>query len=276
MKEDKVNEPMMEHLDDLVRRAVAGNKNALEGVVKAIQDKVYNLALRMLWHPEDAKDATQEILIKIVTRLSSFKHQSKFETWVYRIASNETLNFKAKHNRHVEGFGHFANQLQQGLDQGIIRGVNQAEHALMVQEAKIGCSTAMLQCMNRESRLTYILGEIIEFNSREVGAILGVKPETVRKRLSRSRKQVKAFVQGNCGLVNPERPCRCAKKVNYALQAGMINPNHLLFAGKPSLRLMEAIDQIDNEVALFQSNPAYKAPRKLYRAVRQVVDKKGF
>ena len=74
-----------ESLEQLVAKAADGDKVALEEVVRQIQDKVYGLALRMLWHPADAEDAAQEILIKIITHLGSFRGDSAFMTWVYRV-----------------------------------------------------------------------------------------------------------------------------------------------------------------------------------------------
>ena len=65
-------------LEVLVERAKAGDGAALEAVVRAIQDRVYNLAIRMLWHPADAEDATQEILIRVITNLGSFRGESAF------------------------------------------------------------------------------------------------------------------------------------------------------------------------------------------------------
>src|SRR6266852_1838616 len=75
-------------LDQLVELARDGNEEALVAVVRAIQDRIYNLALRMLWHPSDAEDATQEILLKVITRLRQFRRESTFMTWVYQIATN--------------------------------------------------------------------------------------------------------------------------------------------------------------------------------------------
>ena len=66
--------------------AVAGNSAALENIMRATQQPVYNLALRFLWHPQDAQDNTQEILIKVMTNLSSFRGESAYGTWAYRIA----------------------------------------------------------------------------------------------------------------------------------------------------------------------------------------------
>src|SRR5712691_386510 len=78
----------------LVARARAGNREALEELVRRHQGWIYNIAVRMLYHPQDAEDATQEILLKAVTRLSSFEGRSSFRTWLYRIAVNHLLNTK--------------------------------------------------------------------------------------------------------------------------------------------------------------------------------------
>ena len=59
-----------------------------------LQGDIYGLALRMLWNREDAEDATQEILVRAVTRLAQFDFRSKLKTWVYRIAVNYILDVK--------------------------------------------------------------------------------------------------------------------------------------------------------------------------------------
>src|ERR1700719_3409294 len=79
---------------DLVLRARSGDRQALEDVVQRHQAWIYNIAVRMLYHPQDAEDATQEILIKVLTRLSSFEGRSSFRTWLYRIVVNHVLNMK--------------------------------------------------------------------------------------------------------------------------------------------------------------------------------------
>lgn len=83
-------------LQEQVQKAQAGDPQALEAVVLHIKDLVYNLALRMLLFPEDAKDASQEIIIKVITHLSTFQAKSNFKTWVYRIAANYLLTIKGK------------------------------------------------------------------------------------------------------------------------------------------------------------------------------------
>src|ERR1700744_923021 len=80
--------------EELVTKAQAGDKDALEKLVRRHQPWVFNIAIRMLWHREQAEDATQEILIKVVTKLSTFRGQSQFRTWLYRIAVNHLLNVR--------------------------------------------------------------------------------------------------------------------------------------------------------------------------------------
>src|SRR5215469_17519598 len=86
------NSPTDHEDQNLVMRARSGDRTALEDLVQRHQDWIYNIAVRMLYHPQDAEDATQEILIKILTRLSSFEGRSSFRTWLYRIVVNHLLN----------------------------------------------------------------------------------------------------------------------------------------------------------------------------------------
>src|SRR5260370_13982890 len=74
--------------------ARSGDRQALEELIERHQTWIYNIAVRMLYHPQDAEDATQEILIKLLTRLSSFEGRSSFRTWLYRIVVNHVLNMK--------------------------------------------------------------------------------------------------------------------------------------------------------------------------------------
>jgi len=262
----------MNELEELVKKAVDGNKHSLDKVVKSIQDIIYNLAVRMLWHPEDAKDATQEILIRIITNLGSFKHKSSFKTWVYRIASNYLISFKQTHFQHTLSFDEFEMQLNQGFSDSIEYTSNEAELKLLVEEAKIGCSNAMLQCLSAESRLTYIIGEILEFNSNEGAIILDVTPEGFRQKLSRARKKLHQFLHKNCGIINPINQCRCDRKVESSVAKGLIQPGNLLFVRDiRDIKLIDIIDNIENEVALYQTNPDYSAPERLLQEVKKII-----
>jgi len=82
--------------DLLVTAALSGNQQALEELISRHQGWIHNIAVRMLWNPQDAQDTTQEILLKIVTYLSSFRRESAFRTRAYRIVCNHVLNCRRR------------------------------------------------------------------------------------------------------------------------------------------------------------------------------------
>lgn len=77
-----MNKKTNKEMQDLVEKATAGDKKALETLVAEVQNLVFNLSLRMLGTFADAEDATQDILLKMITHLSSFRGESAFTTWV--------------------------------------------------------------------------------------------------------------------------------------------------------------------------------------------------
>lgn len=173
-----------EELEGLVQKAIDGNRAALEQLAASIRDGIYNLGMYMLWHPEDAEDATQEILIRIITSLGSFRQEAKFTTWAYRIAVNYLLTSrKRRAEQESITFDDFATDLIQGLSSPP-KGPGLPDQKLLEEEVKIGCTRGMLLCLDRPHRLAYVLGEVFEVNSEEGGELLGISPQAYRKRLS--------------------------------------------------------------------------------------------
>jgi RNA polymerase sigma factor (sigma-70 family) len=107
---------MRSDLGALVERARNGDRESLAHVVEQIQGPIYNLALRMLWHPEDARDATQDILIRVITHLGSFRGDSRVQTWVYRVAANYLITVRqSRVEEQNYTFDRFADELRDGL-----------------------------------------------------------------------------------------------------------------------------------------------------------------
>lgn len=267
----------------LVEKAKKGDKEALEDLVQAIQNQIYRLAMRMLWHPEDAEDATQEILVRAITHLSDFQGKSSFSTWIYRIATNYLLNVRKKNSTEEITFEWLAKDLDQGLSDQQQMMENENDHRLFVEEIKIGCSQAMLQCLNREHRMVYTLGEILEINSKEGASILDISPATFRQRLSRARVQIQKFMQKKCGLVRPNNPCRCEKRVDHAIKEGRVNPDKLLFAHHPknvkqqeAVKHLDEIKELDRVVAVFRSHPDYQVPETFLNSIRLLFTSEKF
>lgn len=276
---------MKPNLESLAEKVKAGDKEALEELVERIRDRIYGLAIRMLYHPADAEDATQEILIKIITHLEGFKGESSFATWAYRVASNHLLTtHKRRAERWALSFEKYEQQIDRGLSEAGPVSFNEAEQGLIVEEVKLACMQGMLLCLKRDVRLAFILGEVFGFKGSEGAEILDITPEAFRKRLSRGRKQIREFMVKKCGLVNPANPCHCVHHVAHDVKSGWIDPENLLFAKHPchsrinsiAARRLQELDELGRVTALFHSQPEYAAPEAFVEFMKNLVDSGKF
>lgn len=222
---------MEQDINAFVNAAQRGNKEALEQVISYAQSYVYNLALRMLQRPTDAEDATQEILIKVITHLGQFRGESTFSTWMYRIASNTLLNVRERdRERNHLSFETLSSQLEKSLgryEESIEEAYEKEE---LIEEVKRNCTLGMLMCLNPEDRLALILSEVVEVSSEDGASIMEVSSVAYRKRLSRARQTLVAFVSRQCGIVNSDNPCRCHKHVRNKIQVGQLDPANLCYS----------------------------------------------
>jgi RNA polymerase sigma factor (sigma-70 family) len=246
---------MHEHvsLEELARRALAGDRAALDRLVRGLQSDVHGLALRMLWQREDAEDATQEILVRVVTRLSQFDFRSALKTWVYRVATNYLLDVKKSPvERQRLNFAAFGEDLARDLS---AEGPADEERSLLTEEVKIGCTLAMLQCLDRPHRLAYVLGDILELPGPEAAQALDLEPAAFRKRLERAREAVASFTRVHCGLVSDDAACQCNRRVPAALALGRIQLDRPDFAVQPASfvearRLVRRVEQARRSLEL--------------------------
>ncbi|WP_461517177.1 RNA polymerase sigma factor [Porticoccus sp.] len=268
-------------LEDEVALARAGDPVALESVVRTVQHDVYNLALRFLWHPQDAEDASQEILIRVITSLDSFRGESGFRTWVYRVACNALLTLRKKRMEQQSlSFEQFADDLAQGLSDSPLSVEDDVEQNLFLEEVKIGCTLAMLQCLDRKHRLAYILGEIMELDHIQSAEALEITPATFRKRLSRARANILSFMTTQCGLINSDNACRCSRRVSTAITLGRVDPSNLIFAtsqqqAKRFPQILIEIRQLEEyrrAAALYQSHPEVSASDSFSLWLQKLLD----
>ena len=170
----KENQP----LAALIEQATAGDRAALETVLAGVQDLVFNLSLRMLGTFHDAEDASQDILLKIMTHLSSFKGESAFTTWVFRIAVNHLKDYrKYMFAQFPLSFEYYGNDIRSGKVQDVPDLTQNVEKAILAEELKLSCTNVMLQCLDPESRCIFILGTMFHVDSRIAGDILGIRSE---------------------------------------------------------------------------------------------------
>lgn len=272
-------------LETLVEQAKGGNRKALETLIERIQDRVYGLAIRMLGHPADAEDAAQEILVKIVTHLASFRQKSAFTTWVYRVASHHLLTTrKRRAERRELTFEQCEGEINRIASGHWLESPLEAEQGLLLEEIRIRCMQSILLCLDRGLRLAYILGEIFELTSDKGGYILNIAPTAFRKRLSRARRCIRNFMGKNCGLINPENPCHCPKWGHNAIKKGWIDPDRLLFARHPchprkdvvAINQLQEVDELRRVAGLFRHHPDYAAPGVFMESIKELLHSRKF
>jgi len=235
---------------ELVEQAKGGDRAALEKLVVRHQAWIYNIALRMVFKPQDAEDVTQEVLLKVITKLSTFKGESKFRTWLYRIVANHVLNMNRRGaETQVLTFAIFGAAIDgtPDLDLPDPKSVP-VEVPLLVEEAKVGCTTGMLLCLDRKQRLIFTLGEILGASDTIGGEVLEMTADNFRQCLARARRDLYSFMNNQCGLVNKSNPCRCAKKTRGFIEQGHVDPHHLLFVPQHVDRVKEVAAETVREI----------------------------
>jgi RNA polymerase sigma factor (sigma-70 family) len=267
----------------LVVGARGGDVDALNTLIESIQGLVHKLAVRMLGHPDDARDASQEILIKIVTGLADFRADSLFTTWVYRVASNHLLSELRRPGVPSVSFETVAAQIEAGMAVSERFSHPAADDTLIAHEMMAACTQKMLLGLDSAARIAYVLGDICEIDGEQAAAILDIAPATFRQRLSRARRELSAFMQARCGVVDAANACRCAKQVGPAIAMRKLDPARPVFAvqprpGEPPLQtppaLQEAIAELESiarTARVLRAAHAGASPTGLVPVLRELI-----
>ena len=272
---------------ELITSALNGDQPSLEKLIYRHQAWIYNIALRMVFYPQEAEDVTQEVLIKIITKLSTFRGDSSFRTWAYRIVVNHVLNMKKSlgERKHVDNFTSYWQAIENTPDHELPhQEAYTVEMSTLVNEVKVSCMSGMLLCLDREQRLVYILGVIFQVSDKIASEILDITRDNYRQKLSRARKHMFNFMHDKCGLMNKNNPCSCEKKTKALIDCGYVNPQKILFnisyvhsvesvVEKKVERLNEVFDE--HVGVLFRENP-FQDPPDFVIALRKILEQKEF
>ncbi|KIA66594.1 RNA polymerase sigma factor [Nocardia vulneris] len=251
----------------LVERAVAGDRDAITEVVRLLQDPLYRLALRMVGRPAEAEDATQEILLRVLGNLATWRAEAGLRTWAYRVGVNYLLNLRRRTPQEAAqlSLDTFREGLADGLAEQDYRG---PEATLLVTELRLNCSQAMLQCLARDERVAFVLGDVFELGSAEAAWVLDITPAAYRKRLARAKKRLGAFLSASCGWADPAAFCRCTRRVERAVALGRIDPSRPHFArhpvtpgGRTADQAEQQMIQLHDAAAILRAHPDYAAPQ---------------
>ncbi len=247
-----------------VKQAIDGNKESLNEIISYHQPFIYNVAWKMCHNPLDAQDLTQEVLIKVITKLGQFNFKSKFRTWLYRIVVNEFLQSKRrKGETQFSDFDDYGERLDQ-VPNPELSIEEEISYQELSKEMQIQCMSGMIMCLNREQRLIFILGASFGIDHTLGADLFGISKQNFRIKLHRARKDLFSYMNDKCGLVNKENPCRCPKKAKALKEMGVLDEKKMLFNLKTKTKVKdfaeenheEALDDFTTTYTkLFQEHP---------------------
>ena len=250
--------------DVLIKKTVNNDLKAFENIIAEVNNMVFNLSLRMLGTIADAEDATQDILVKVIKNLSSFKQRSSLKTWVYRIAVNYLIDYKkSMFSKYPLSFSLYADDLESTRGEHEENPFDKEEKERLANELKLSCTNVMLQCFDPLNRCIFILGTMFGLNSKTAGEILDITPENYRKKLSRNRKKMQNFLSENCSLSGGF--CKCENRLNYAVKNSRLNTENLEYTNLRILdksllsKYTEVMENMEEMADVFEKAPEYSS-----------------
>jgi RNA polymerase sigma factor (sigma-70 family) len=192
---------------------------SLDHIARDYGRMVSSVCRRMITDEETARDAAQQVWAEIVRSYPSFRGESKISTWIYtitrRVAADFAVNEKTYSLRFVREY-FSAGDIDPPAD-------SDPDKQIWVKQMCDRCVTAMLHCVDNETRIAHIFRDVADLEYSEIAGVLGDNETNVRKMVSRSRKRINSFLRDRCTLYNPGGDCRCrilkhVKDVNLAAE----------------------------------------------------------
>ncbi len=178
----------------LVRKAQREDVGAYDELVRRYQERIYATVYHMTSNHEDANDLVQETFIKAYRALKTFKGDSSFYTWVYRIAVNKTINFlKQRKNRLHMSLNDVDFNAENDPDLVALVSEKTPRRDLNLAELQDKLNAAMLK-LSEHHRMVVTLHDIQGLSHEEIGEIMGCNIGTVRSRLFYARQQLQAYL----------------------------------------------------------------------------------
>ena len=175
----------------LVKRAKQGDMRAFEELILQHEKIVYNVALRMMNHSEDAKDISQEVFLKAYRNIGNFDERSQFSTWIYRITANTCIDeMRKRRGRQSFSLEEELENEEGSMQRQVADEGETPEESMLRAEQKSEILQA-LESLSPEHKAAVILRDIKGLSYEEIAEILELTLGTVKSRISRGRNQLK-------------------------------------------------------------------------------------
>lgn len=190
---------------ELIHSARKGDSMAFGELMQAHQDKIYTLCYRMTGNAEDAADLTQEVFLSAWRSLSRFQEQSSFGTWIYRMATNASIDFLRREKRRQV----LSMTMEEDSEerQAQVPDERYSPHRLLEQKEARQAVADALAALSPEHRQVLVLREMEGLSYQEIGQLLGLEEGTVKSRIARARLALRDFLikSGNFSAPPPSK-----------------------------------------------------------------------
>ncbi len=198
------------------------NKEVFNQLYLDNQPKVYRLALSLAGNAHDAEDITQEVFFRAFRAYDSFRNDSSFFTWIYRIA----LNVASDHMKHRTKLPIYALTEDHGFALEDIVDPNPAsnpENELLADQARVKCLHCLTECMPPDQRKVFCLAVIIGLPHKQVSEILDISIPSAKTTLHRAKKRWSGYMENRCQFIKKTNPCTCSQWVRFGLKQGWVS-----------------------------------------------------
>jgi RNA polymerase sigma factor (sigma-70 family) len=279
---DRFDDADLDDLTELALTARSGDPDALGELCRRMQDPMYRLALRFTGNPTDAEDAAQEVMVRLVTGLSTFEGRSRFTTWAYTVAVRQLLRTRRRFaEASVAGPEPFAAFIDRHVADPEWEPERRAELSELAADVRLSCTYGMLLCLSREQRLAYLMGDLLGFADVDGAVICGVSRAAFRQRLARARATMRQLMGERCGLVRSTSPCRCRRLVRASVENALLDPGEPRWARHAGVvlpleteTLARAAAELDVAAAaaeVYRADPTFVAPRALWERLSEAM-----
>ncbi|MGE5628737.1 MAG: RNA polymerase sigma factor [Solirubrobacterales bacterium] len=244
-------------------------------------EKLFRAAFRITGNKEDSEDVIQETFLNAYRALSSFKHESSFDTWLYRIMLNCTYKYIKKRNHLPVKEITQREGISEEAFWNHIKSNESVEDTVVTEDLRETCIQLFLNCISKQQRISFTLHVLLALPIKEVSRIMKISESAVKTNVYRARQHMKENIEGRCSFINPNNPCHCSNWVKYAISNGSIknipnlNPIHKRSQAELST-IVNEISFLNKLIQLFDNQPEYMNYDEFINKMKMVIDKGDF
>lgn len=194
----------------LVDRALSGDERAFTELVEPLRRPLFAYVYRMVTHRADAEDLMQDVLVRVLENLRTYRAEASFKTWVFGIATHACLDhLRGKRRWRVDAQleGEREHDSDPEQVQSLVALINQPDFVYEVREHIAFCFACIGRTLEPEEQAAIMLKEVLGFTAQEAAGILGVSEPIFRHRLSSARSKMIGSFEGLCQLINKSGAC---------------------------------------------------------------------